>query len=417
MPAAFPEDPTFRWVLVVFAIWASVVLALLLWYLYSSTVSFSAQNYASMKYTRVHASGASLSAPEASQHDRGTVGACPVVMSSEPSRDLARGLTVCLEVGQHADVTKALTFRPRYIRVAAGYSLIAYGQRYFGEPVQFKISGPAERVIEQQGWALEIMSCVVHMSITADPDIKACRLGATVDGQEVCLAPGTHPTFPGLPTKAVLQTGYRATVYPGADLVGEPMHDVVGPHTFSAAAAAAPWGSVSVQPCGVTLFAEPGHRGRLRVCSRSSLPTLDFRPQSLHVAEGCSIQAFARPDFTGNMLFRATGPITIPQLSVEAQSDAVWRSLRIECGAASKEGCVTLSASNGAMSECLEVGFYTNTPTLLGFVPSSVSIPLGMRIVCKNRLGEVVYNKAGAALDPNLSAAAWTDISVTAAPR
>lgn len=431
------DDATFRWLLVVFAVWAAVILALLLIYIYKASVSASTNVV--NKYTRLYSTVTTVH-PTVSQ-DASTVGACPVLMSSMPSKNITRGRTVCFEVGKHSDVTKELTFRPRYIRVSAGYTLIAYGQKYFGEPVQFKMVGPQERIIQQDNWALDVLSVIVHMSIAPSPDTESCKLGAIVDNEEICLSQGTHPTFPGTPTTANLHAGYRATVFPNTDLAGGAVHSFVGPHTYSNESPAQTtegqrWRSISIEPCGVTLYSEVNAGGKRRLCTRNGIATLDFQPKSVFISDGCTLQAFPKAEFLGQMIYTSAtvGISNIPTESLKTK----WASVNVECPDLSgkvrdratavgdqrpRSPCVSLSgiaflqASTSSMqmgksTGCLETGAYIDLPAILGFVPTSIQVPQGLRIKVKNRVGEEIMSITGPKSVDVTSGESWYDVII-----
>jgi hypothetical protein len=414
---------------VVFAAWAAIVICVLLFclYRYLSPRALDATSVSVRQFTRVtQAAGAATVDTLDTLHTAD----CPAIMASLPSKSLQLSKVVCFDIGQHADVSSSLTFRPRYVKVNNGYSLIAFGDKYFGEPVQYRYQGPTEVVFNDDALSKEVLSLVIYMNISRPPVIRPCRLSMRMsDGQEACLADGTHVSLlqdnERPPKSAIVHKGYRAKIFGDEDLVGTPILDMVGPVEFVSTNALGqtvdtkgPWKSANVLPCGVTAYSAPSFKGD-RVCQPTPIPQLAFQPKSMVVAEGCTVRAFEKDNFTGRMVWTGEGGQyeRIP----DASQKLPWKSLDVRCpqlggyarasqvskGARRADGrtepCISFrksstsgSSTSGSSKEsakvaCLKPGRYDECMSVIGFEPDTIIVPQGLMLQVKNRVGEKVY--------------------------
>lgn len=349
--------------------------------------------------------------------------ACPVVIGSLPKRvETSRsydGKVVCLQVGRHQDLREELPFHPRYIRVAHGYSLIAFANPYFGEPVHFRMVGPMERIVDLDAWSLRVSSAVVHLSLNRNPDVEPCNaMLRTRAGQELCLQEGVHGELPsGTPALAEVQPGYRLTAFAELNLGGAPVADMVGPVRKALAAASQrtgserEWASLRISKCGMTLYAEPGCKGRAR-CVMAGVPHLAWQPQSVDIASGFTLQAFSEPNFGGQLMYVATGPrqfdVTLSGRSLgpadlqdPAGGSNAWQSVRlIDTRPGGRFVTLFASRTDGGSGQedqgtALTVGDYRRVADSLGFQPARVSVPQGLAIKAYDRAGKLVYSQPG----------------------
>jgi len=452
----FHEDRTAAVLFIMFAVWAAVVIALLMYYLLRTTSMTALRQAADspQQYTRITMGSGAGSGSVKVTDEKGVINDCPVLIGSrkDPQNASNRGMLVCFGIGQFADVTQQLTFRPRFIKVAHGYTLLAFGDKYFGEPLQYRLRGPNELSVQSDAWTKDIRSIIVHMNITPAPVIKPCRVAIKpCHGDELCLAEGTHVKLgrsnnkqdgSDAPREAVVQRGFRAKLYALADLAGDPVADVVGPATIpgsacstsaASAASARQWKSANIVPCGVTLYSEPGFSGE-KVCTRASVPELGFVPKSMHVANACRVQAMSKPGMNGNVLWTTDGSAKANHEELPSERQRLpWQSLRISCGqleadlrargktiSSVKSGspddvCVTFKQDNGK-GVCLTLGVYKDIAGVLGFKPSSLQIPPGVRIIAFNRVDERIFHAFGPRVLRSVAANDWFKVQILSLP-
>lgn len=310
---------------------------------------------------------------------------------------------VCLSLGRHMDLTRRLTFRPRYIRVAAGYGLIAFARKNFGEPVRYKIRGPEDRSIQVDSYAYPIQSAVVYLALRGrTPDILPChallrrRLNQP-DASAACVQVGAKGKWKDPVARADVQPGFRMIAYPHSNLVGTPVTDVVGPGAYRRQRGDAPVLSFQVHACPLTLYpyrisrssGESNRIGKPR-CVSESLPELPFQPTSVFLGDGHSMQVFSHKNFGGRMLLSATGP-----RAISGPSRQRWGSIKIVNNR--RTPCVTLyrrDAVDAETGETLAPGVYTQFHTRY-FQPFRASVPFGASLQAFDRTGTLILDRRG----------------------
>jgi hypothetical protein len=381
--------------------------------------------------------------------------ACPVVLGSLPKRvrnananDVGR--LVCLQVGKYQDTMKTIPFRPKYIRVAQGYSFAAYTNPYFGEPIQYNMVGPMERIIDVESWALEIGSAVVYLTVNLTPDTKTCNAVLRLqDGDELCLQEGVQAKFPyGTPAQAELQPGYRLVAFPEpnlggaasvAELVGPVRREFSQPLSSSSSSKAnaqqqqREWASLRVSRCAMSLYSDTSFRGRAK-CFDASVPALMWQPLSIVIAKGYTLQAYSQPDYNGKVLFVATGPRQFNvSMSALAEADSLrnsqpkdekqlpWGSIRLTQLMGNDHGkFVTLYASkveeSGPAADTrmvqLQAGDYKSIEATIGFQPLRASVPQGLVLKAYDRDGKLAMEQAGQWTGSVKPSPAWSFIAV-----
>lgn len=441
---SFEDERHTRWLLLAFAVWASAVIGLVLLYLYQllSPGKNASGNVAS-QYSRITSSTTSTVRRESSSHAE-LLDGCPVVFGSKPIKAVEKSDAVCFEIGEHSDITSTLEFRPRYVRVAAGYKLQAYGDVFFGEPLVYSMRGPTDMVVDNDAAVVPIKSVIVRLDLESVEQLKReCRVGMTLaDGSETCLKDGTQGRLPDeamRPARATVQRGYRMQAFGEPDLKGATVVDLVGPKTYVAPRTTTnrpPWQSLVIRPCGATLYSQAEFEGQ-NMCTRSDVGDLgSFLPKSYNLHEGCDLRAFDQPNFMGRTVLTASGPA---HGNIEIDQDAEpWKSVSVVCTniddfarrdasrvigeqRSAKEPCVVLYDSDpkGAgtpKSTNLPIGTYDDVLKTITFQPRAVSVPFGMRLVVKNRYSEVVYTVIGQTVRTDITASDWQTAYVSSVP-
>ncbi len=261
---------------------------------------------------------------------------CAVVIGEHPSASNP-GRVVCFDVGRYPNVAMRIPFSPQYIRVAPGYKLIAFSQRQFGEPVRYRMDGPAERIIlcdGREGPESKINSLIVTLGITRGVQVDDCKaLVRMKDGSELCVSEGNpQPSFASTPVSIDVQKGYQLIAtsqrhFMGervADFVGPMQRDLVNPKTQSTKSS---WAAIKVQPCLLTLYAQVNMSG-MRRCVNGPMPSiLTFRPMSFALADDTRLRVYSEKNFAGEIVFEAYGPRAdnCPKATIGR-----WGSLHIE---------------------------------------------------------------------------------------
>lgn len=256
---------------------------------------------------------------------------CAVIIGEHPDASNP-GRTVCFDVGRFPKVS--IPFPPRFIRVATGYKLIAFSQRQFGEPVRYRMDGPAERVIrcDDADDANKIKSIIVTLGVTRGIKVDDCqallRMG---DGTERCVNEGTPvPALTGVPVVAVdVQEGYRLVAMSQRHFGGERVADYTGPlqRDLAISRARAPWASVRVQHCALTLYSAPGLAGARKCVNGDAESIPPFVPMSFALAAGTKVRVYSERNYKGDVVFEASGPraADCPRATIR-----MWGSLKLE---------------------------------------------------------------------------------------
>ena len=453
-------DGQIRWMLVVFAAWAAIVIGLVLYYLYSilspgKNTSWGSGGAGEMagQFSKVTTSTTSTTRAVTTSSAK-ILDGCPVVFGSKPTKDVAKSDAACFELGEHSDVTKTLTFRPRYIRVAEGYTLLAYADVFFGEPLIYNMRGPNDMVIDNDAAVKMIKSMIVRLNVWPSSRSTmpvACRVGLTLnDGSEACFGDGSHSSLSAdaaRPVRAVVQRGYKMQAFSGPDLTGTPVADLVGPRTYEEPASSVAsssratddkmWKSLSIRPCGATMYSEPDAGGD-SVCTRSDVADLGtFVPKSWYLHQGCDMRAYDQTGFMGRMTFSASGP-SDGNMDKEQEGSA-WKSVRVVCTNiddysrrdASRvigdhrnatEPCVTVydgdpRVAGAHKSTNLPLGSYDDILKTIPFQPKAISVPFGMRFVVLNNYSETVMTVTGQTVRTDIpSTSNWKSAIVSTVP-
>jgi hypothetical protein len=256
---------------------------------------------------------------------------CAVIIGEHPDASNP-GRTVCFDVGRFPKVS--IPFPPRFIRVAAGYKLIAFSQRQYGEPVRYRMEGPAERFIrcDDADDANKINSIIVTLGVTTVIKVDECqallRMG---DGTENCINEATPiPALSDVPVVAVdVQEGYRLVAMSQRHFGGERVADYTGPmeKNVVTSRARAPWASVRVQHCALTLYSAPNLAGARRCMNGDTESIPPFMPMSFALAAGTKLRVYSDKNYKGDVVFEASGPraADCPRATIR-----MWGSLKLE---------------------------------------------------------------------------------------
>jgi hypothetical protein len=377
--------------------------------------------------------------------------ACAVVFGDNPSAK-SPGRVTCLDVGKRRifrddDGVGARALRPRYIRVASGYTLIAYQDTDFGEPVVYRMRGPAERFVEREEWVQEVRSAVVYLSATAKPDIEPCNAMVEPWGgngnKQLCLQASRDlseiPTI--APRLLDLQAGYKLTAYAQPHLVGQPIDEAVGPVHKLFSMGGGPemeWRSARVVPCFLTLYSEPlqrassGYSRCVEAATGQPLMPPVWTPMSYHLAAGYQLTVFSQPGGRGRVLMLAAGPRreNFPEgvwsssssssysssvasgnnnnnndTNMKDEDSPTWEggSFVVEPENRLERRCVMVLGPPGSDDRgeraqpqtCLDPGPYNDVIGAIGFRPVSCYVPTGTRLMVYDAGDNNIINKLG----------------------